>query len=126
VPNRNATGMDGRTNAVAVTREHRPRRWALGVVAAVCVLATALPVPAQPPVRIVGAVQWVSATSMAVTTEVGGSVTIDLKSTDQSTYRALRTGDWVLIDGTLAPDRRHVIARDIWRHDSRGAWIQAP
>ena len=106
-------------------REHRPRRWTLGlVVAAACVLATA---PAQPQVRIVGAVRWVSSTSMAVTTDLGDSVMIDLISTDQSTYRGLRAGDRVLIEGTqLAPNRRHVIARDIWRDDSRGAWTQAP
>lgn len=41
---------------------------------------------------------------------------------DQSTYRGRRTGDWVLIDGMLAPNRRHVIAGDIWRDDKRGAW----
>jgi hypothetical protein len=51
---------------------------------------------------------------------------IDLMQADQSTYRGLRVGDWVLIDGTLAPDRRHVIARDIWRDDNRGACMQAP
>jgi len=112
---------------LAMMREHRLRRRALGVVvAAACVLATALPVPAQPPVRIVGTVQWVSATSMAVMTDVGHSFVIELKDADQATYRGLRTGDWVLIDGTLAPNRRHVIARDIWRADTRGAWTQAP
>jgi hypothetical protein len=48
------------------------RRRAVGVVvAAACGLATALPVPAQPPVRIVGAVQWVSSTSMAVMSDHG-------------------------------------------------------
>jgi hypothetical protein len=34
----------------------------------------------------------------------------------------LRAGDWVLIDGMLAPNWRHVIAGDIWRDDKRGAW----
>ena len=116
----------GGTEAVAVMRAHRPRRLAVGFVgAAACVLATALPVPAQRPVRIVGVVQWVSSTSMAVMTEAGDGFMIDLKSADQSTYRTLRTGDWVLIDGTYA-DRRHLIARDIWRADSRGAWTQSP
>jgi hypothetical protein len=113
--------------AVTVMHRHRPQQWALGlVVAAACVLATALPVQAQRPVTVVGAVQWISSTSMAVMTEAGQSVTIELISADQSTYRALRSGDWVLIDGTVAPDRRRVIARGIWREDSRGAWTQAP
>jgi hypothetical protein len=121
-------GAEGfpRNEAAALMRENRARRWTLGlVVAATCVLATALPVPAQQPVRIVGAVQWVSSTSMAVMTEGGDSFLIDLTSADQSTYRALRTRDWVLVDGTQY-DRRHVIARDIWRVDSSGAWTQAP
>jgi hypothetical protein len=62
----------GGTQAVAVMLERRGRRRAVGVVvAAACVLATALPVPAQPPVRIVGAVQWVSSTSMAVMSDHG-------------------------------------------------------
>jgi hypothetical protein len=94
----------GGTQAVAVMLERRGRRRAVGVVvAAACVLATALPVPAQPPVRIVGAVQWVSSTSMAVMSDHGDSIMIDLMETDQSTYRGLRTGDWVIIEGTLAP-----------------------
>jgi hypothetical protein len=32
---------------------------------------------------------------------------------DQSTHRGLRAGNRVLIDGMLAPNRRHVIAGDI-------------
>jgi hypothetical protein len=117
----------GGTQVVAVMLERRGRRRAVGVVvAAACVLATALPVPAQPPVRIVGAVQWVSSTSMAVMSDHGDSIMIDLMETDQSTYRGLRTGDWVIIEGTLAPNRRHVIARDIWHDNNHGAWTQAP
>jgi hypothetical protein len=96
------------------------------IAMAACVLATALPVPAQPPVRIVGAVQWVSSTSMAVMSDHGHSIIIDLMEADQSTYRGLRTGDWVVIDGTLAPNRRHVIARHIWHDNNHGAWTQAP
>jgi hypothetical protein len=50
----------GRTEAVAEIRENRPRlRAVVLVVAAACVLATALPLPAQLPVRVVGVVQWV-------------------------------------------------------------------
>lgn len=78
------------------------------------------------PVRIVGDVQRVSATSVAVMTAPGVSIVIGLRQADQSAHRGLRTRDWILIDGTLAPDRRHVIARDTWRDDSRGAWAQSP
>jgi hypothetical protein len=115
----------GPTEALAMMREHRLRAVVL-VVAAACVLATALPLPAQPPVRVVGVVQWVSSTSMAVMSDHGGSIVIDLIEADQSTYRGLRNGDRVIIDGTLAPNRRHVIARDIWHDNNAGAWTQAP
>ena len=108
------------------TPRHRRRLWAISLAVIACVLATALPAQAQALVRIVGSVQWVTAPSMAVMTDVGDSIIIDLKEADQSTYRALRTGDRVLVDGTLAPNRRHVIARDIWRDNNRGAWVQAP
>jgi hypothetical protein len=63
---------------------------------------------------------------MAVMTEAGDSIVVDLMEADQSAYRALRNGDWVLIDGTLSRDRRHVVARDIWRDNGRGAWTQSP
>jgi hypothetical protein len=103
------------------------RRWARRwVVAVLALLATTGPAAAQPPVRIVGEVQWVAAARMAVMTRQGQSVVVDLMHADQSTYRALRVRDWVLVDGTLSPDGRQLIARDIWRDDSRGGWTQAP
>ena len=98
----------------------------LVAVAILWMLLTAVPARAQPPVRVQGAVQWVSANRMAIMTEAGASVVVDLMQADQSTYRALRTGDWVLVDGTLSGDRRSVIARDIWRDNGRGAWTQSP
>jgi hypothetical protein len=117
----------GRTDAVTPGRERRAPRWALGAaVAAAWVLATALPGAAQAPVRIMGAVQWVSTTRMAVMTELGDSIIVDLVQADQATYRGLRTGDWVLVDGTLSLDRRRVIAQEVWRDNGRGAWTQSP
>jgi hypothetical protein len=47
-----------RNEAIAVLPEHRPRRRSVCLVVAVaCVLVTAPPVRAQPPMRIVGVVQ---------------------------------------------------------------------
>jgi hypothetical protein len=46
----------------------------------------------------------VSSTSIAVMSNHGDSILIDLMEADQSTYRGLRASDWVLIDGTLAPE----------------------
>jgi hypothetical protein len=82
-------------------------RMALG---AAC-LAVALPAPArsQPPVRLVGMVQWISGTRLLVMTDSGVPVTVDLVETDQSSYRALRTGDRVPVDGAWAPDHRRVL-----------------
>jgi hypothetical protein len=54
------------------------------VVAAACVFVTVPPVLAQPPVRIAGVVQWVSSTSMAVMSNHGDSIMIDLMEADQS------------------------------------------
>src|SRR5262245_11606651 len=98
----------------------------LVAVAVLWMLVTAVPAWAQSPVRILGAVQWVSANRMAIMTEAGDSVVVDLMQADQSSYRALRTGDWVFVAGTLSRDGRQVIARDIWRDNGRGAWTQSP
>ena len=88
-------------------------------------LACAVPASAQA-VRLVGAVQWVSGERMQVITDAAGPVTVDLKEADQSSYRALRSGDWVLVDGVMASDRRRVIALEIWRDSGRGTWTQSP
>ena len=56
----------------------------LVAVAAVSVLVTALPAPAHSPVRLVGAVQWVSANRMAMMTEAGDSIMVELMQADQS------------------------------------------
>jgi hypothetical protein len=95
-------------------------------VAAVAMLAITAPAAAQPPVRIVGQVQWVAAEKIVVMTERGQSIVVDLTRADQSTYRALRAGEWIVVDGTFSRDGRQVIARDIWRDHGRGGWTQAP
>jgi hypothetical protein len=77
------------------------------IAMAACLLATARAVPAQPLVRIVGAVQWVSSTSMAMMSDHGDSMMIDLMEADQSTYRGFEpeigsssTVRWRLTGGT--------------------------
>jgi hypothetical protein len=93
--------------------------------AAVVMLAPT-PAFAQQPARVQGMVQWISARSMQLMTESGASVAVDLIEADQSNYRGLRPGDWVLVDGVLSPDRRRVVAREIWRDNGRGNWEQSP
>jgi hypothetical protein len=63
---------------------------------------------------------WVSSLTVCCSSEPLG-IMIAITDADQSTHRGLRAGDWVLIDGMLAPNRQHVIAGDIWRDDKRGA-----
>jgi len=77
-------------------------------------------------VRVVGTIQWASGTRMQVMTDGGASVAVDLMEAEQSDYRGLRPGDVVLVDGVMSPDRRRVIAREVWRDNGRGAWTQSP
>jgi hypothetical protein len=84
------------------------------------------PLSAQEMIRAVGVVQWISGMRMQVMSGDGLSFAIDLTQADQSSYRGLRNGDWVVVDGTVAADGRVLVARDIWRDDGRGAWTQSP
>ena len=79
-------------------------------------------IAAQQRVRVDGLVQWVGATNMQVMTG-GGTVAIDLRQADQGSYRGLRTGERVIVDGVVSSDRRAVIAQDIWRG---GDGIESP
>jgi hypothetical protein len=99
--------------------------WMLGS-AAVALAAAPVPVLAQAPARVQGMVQWISARGMQLMTDSGASVAIDLAEADQSNYRGIRPGDWVLVDGVLSSDRRRVVAREIWRDNGRGNWEQSP
>jgi hypothetical protein len=47
----------------------------------------------------------------------GGTVPVDLRQVDQASYRAVRHGERVIVDGIVASDRRGLIAREIWRDD---------
>lgn len=99
--------------------------WAvvlLGVAVLALGVATA---EAQEPIRIVGWVQWTSGNRMQVVTDGGGSINVDLTQVDQSSYRALRPGELVYVDGTVSPERNRIIAREIWRN-AGGGWSQSP
>ena len=88
-------------------------------------LVLASPLHAQE-ARVVGQVQWVAGNRMQVLTEDGVSFAIDLTEADQDSYRALRFGDWVVVDGYVSSDRRRIVAREIWRDNGRGEWSQSP
>jgi hypothetical protein len=74
------------------------------------------PSDAQERVRVDGWVQWVAGSSMQLMTG-GGTVAVDLRQADQALYRGLRTGERVIVDGTVSRDRRAVVAQLIWRVD---------
>jgi hypothetical protein len=88
-------------------------------------LVLASPLHAQE-TRVVGQVQWIAGNRMQVLTEDGTSFAIDLTEADQESYRALRLGDWVVVDGYVSSDRRRIVAREIWRDNGRGEWSQSP
>jgi hypothetical protein len=99
---------------------------AAGLLGAVLLLGLAAVAPeAQELTRFLGLVQWIAGTRMQVMTDSGASIAIDLTQTDQSSYQALRSGDWVVVDGVLSADRRRIVARELWRDSGRGSWTQS-
>jgi hypothetical protein len=81
---------------------------------------------AQQLVRFAGSVQWISGTRMQVMTDSGASVAVDLTETDQSSYQAMRNGDFIVVEGVFSADRRRIVARELWRDSGSGSWVQSP
>jgi hypothetical protein len=103
-----------------------PRGLVAALLGVVLLLLAPRALAAQPLVRVVGQIQWIAAERMQVVTEGGESIAVDLTEADQSSYRGLRNGDWVVIDGVISSDRRRIIAQEIWRDSGRGYWSQSP
>ena len=99
---------------------------ALLLCAMLLVLLTPRALEAQALVRLIGQVQWIAGPRMQVMTEGGRSIATDLMQADQSSYRGLRSGDWVVVDGVASSDGRRIIAQEIWRDSGRGSWSQSP
>ena len=97
-------------------RDERERRAAALLSAGMLLLAVQV-VGAQEMIRAAGSVQWVSGTRMQ---------TVELVETDQSSSRALRTGEPVVVDGVLSGHRRRIVAREVWRDSGSGYWSQSP
>jgi hypothetical protein len=94
----------------------------IGLVSAGLVGFDVTAIRAQEAVRLTGSVQWLAGATMQLMT-AGGTVAIDLRQADQDSYRGLRTGERVVVDGVVSNDRRAVIAFEIWRH---GDAIESP
>ena len=121
----NHDARHGSTQGALLPRTPPPRALVAITGALLLVVLLAVTAEAQQ-VRIVGTVQWIMASRMQVMTAEGVSVLVDLTDADQSSYRALRTNDWVVVDGTLSSDQRRVMAHTIWRDSGRGDWAQSP
>jgi len=100
-------------------------RWAIVALGGAILALCAATAHAQEPVRMIGWVQWVAANKMQIVGDGGGSVAIDLTEADQSSYRGLRMGELVYVDGYVSPDRSRIMARDVWRNTASG-WSQSP
>ena len=94
------------------------RRIALGAGLVVGLLLIASPASAQQRLSLTAFVQWISGSTMQVTTDTGVSVRIDLRLVDQVSYNTLRGGDPVQIFGYVSPDRSRVIGERINRIDA--------
>jgi hypothetical protein len=90
------------------------------------VLASVVTAQAQQVIRVAGAVQWIAGTRMQVMMDSGASVAVDLSEADQSSYQGISNGDLVVVDGVVSPDRRRLVAYELWRDSGRGYWTQAP
>ena len=104
----------------------RADRALAGLLVGAAWLALAVAPAGAQQARFMGSVQWISARDMQVMTESGASIAVDLTQAEQSDYRGLRPGDWVFVEGVMSPDRRKVVAREIWRDSGRGTWTQSP
>ena len=102
------------------------RAWLGALLGTTLLFVTASPIDAQQTIRAVGLVQWIAGSRMQLIMEDGSGLAVDLTEADQSSYRGLRNGEWVVVDGVVSPDRRRIIAQDIWRDNGRGAWSQSP
>ena len=86
-------------HAMSFMIETRARRIPIGgaagaVVAAALLLLLSAAFPAEAQVvRVLGSVQWIAGSRMQVLAEGGASVAVDLREADQSSYRALRSGE---------------------------------
>ena len=116
--------MVGQAGAVRLEKMNASR-VAAGLLGLLLVL-TPRTLGAQALVRVVGQVQWIAAARMQVMTDAGDSIAVDLTEADQSSYRGLRSGDWVVVDGVISSEERRIIAQAIWRDSSKGDWSQSP
>ena len=73
---------------------------------------------AQDAVQFAGAVSWLSGEKMVVAPPSALPITVDLSQADLSQYSELMPGDWVIVTGTVSPERDRVIATSIQRGGS--------
>src|SRR5262249_12130462 len=89
---------------------------AMFALVALFVVLLAVSVDAEnPPVRLVGAVQWIGGLGMALALDTRGSIRIDLASVELTDYQGLTSGGRGIVTGGLSVRRGRVIATAIAR-----------
>ena len=85
----------------------------------IALLAVSIMLPSSPAtaqgdeVRVHGRVSWIAGATMVVSTNDTPSVSVDLTHVDQGEYQRLRSGDFVVVTGTVADDANRVFATSI-------------
>jgi hypothetical protein len=100
--------------AITLAQHCPPRRGSL-LLALLLAGTLQSPAAAQQRLQFHGWVQWISGTTMQVSTDDGPSVSVDLSRVDQAQYQALRNGDGVTVFGVVLRDRSAVVGLAIRR-----------
>jgi hypothetical protein len=90
----------------------------VAIVAFAMFAVAAGPGMAQEMVRIDGRVSWVSGQRMVVAPPGGLPVTVDLSGVELDQYRALVSGERIVVTGRLTPERNRVVATGVQRIES--------
>ena len=76
-------------------------------------LAAPLSAGAQGLVYYEGRVQWLSGSTLVLTTDEGWSLRVDLTRVDQSDYLGLRSGARIVVTGVISEDGNYLIGRSV-------------
>jgi len=87
--------------------------WALTAV--ICPALARVTAAQDRPVTVEGKVAWIAADKMAVAPPGGLPITVDLSQVDLDQYRAILSGDWVIVTGTIPLGESRLVARSVQR-----------
>ena len=87
--------------------------WALTAV--ICPALARVTAAQDRPVTVEGKVAWIAADKMAVAPPGGLPITVDLSQVDLDQYRAILSGDWVIVTGTIPLGESRLVATSVQR-----------